>query len=150
MAIREEYFKGDGSNTIFQTVKKYVIDTIKVWRVLEEGLVETTDFQVLGDGYIMLNFTLLLNEEVKVSYTIEGTSVEDVKEDFDIRKRIVQLEQAVEALHLSNVALKEALNNRINVSTFQAWTRLIEKKTGITMIDKNLGYISQELFTDKS
>ena len=31
MAIKEEYFKGDGQNTIFQTTKTYDTGTVGVW-----------------------------------------------------------------------------------------------------------------------
>ena len=55
----------------------------------------------------------------------------------------------MKVLHQSNIALKEALNSRVSINTFQAWTRLIEKKTGITLIDDNLGHISQELYSSK-
>jgi len=146
MAIREEYFKGDGQNTVYQTSKLYDTGTVSAWI---EDIV--TGVQELGDGYVMLDKTPKKGEEVKISYTIEGTvkTVTTTPEEYDVKKRLVQLEEAVKALHQSNIALKEALNNRINVSTFQAWTRLIEKKMGITLIDDNLGHIGQELYSSK-
>ena len=41
---------------------------------------------------------------------------------------------------------KEALNNRVNITAFRAWLRLVEKKTGIKLIDENLGIIDKELY----
>lgn len=144
MAIKEEYFKGDGQNTIFQTTKTYDTGTVGVWS-------ESTkvDIQELGDGYVMLTEAPQKGSNIKISYTIEGTKTPAATEEFDLKRRLVQLEEAVKVLHQSNIALKEALNNRINVSTFQAWTRLIEKKMGVTLIDDNLGHISQELYSSK-
>ena len=145
MAIKEEYFKGDGQNTIFQTTKTYDIGTVNVW----VGSIKVTDTQELGDGYVMLSEAPQKGADIKITYTIEGTTTPSIAEEFDVKKRLVQLEEAVKVLHQSNIALKEALNNRINVSTFQAWTRLIEKKMGVTLIDDNLGHISQELYSSK-
>ncbi len=144
MTIKEEYYKGDGQNTIFQTTKPYNSGTV-------EALVDSVkaEVQELGDGYIMFNDAPKKGSEIKITYTVEGTQSPSIVEEFDMRKRIVQLEEAVKVLHQSNVMLKEALNNRINVSTFQAWTRLIEKKMGISLIDNNLGHISQELYTSR-
>lgn len=144
MAIKEEYFKGDGQNTIFQTTRAYATGTVEVW-------IESTkvDIQELGDGYVMLTEAPQKGSNIKISYTIEGTKTPAATEEFDLKRRLVQLEEAVKVLHQSNIALKEALNNRINVSTFQAWTRLIEKKMGVTLIDDNLGHISQELYSSK-
>ena len=45
----------------------------------------------------------------------------------------------------ANEAQKEAINNRLSVTSFRAWTKLIEKKTGITLVDGNLNYLSKEL-----
>lgn len=150
MTIRRDILKGDGANTVFQTTRGYATNTVRIWLIREDSLTPLTEFQELGGGFLMLNSPLALNEEIKVEYTLEGTLPEDNKEEYDIKKRIVQLEEAVKVLHASNIALREAVNNRINVSTFQAWTRLIEKKTGITLVDNNLGYISQELYESKS
>ena len=145
MAIKEEYFKGDGQNTIFQTTKTYDTGTVNVW--VES--IKVTDTQELGAGYVMLSEAPQTGADIKITYTIEGTKTPSIAEEFDVKKRLVQLEEAVKVLHQSNIALKEALNNRINVSTFQAWTRLIEKKMGVTLIDDNLGHISQELYSSK-
>lgn len=150
MTTRRDILKGDGTNTVFQTSKSYATNTVKVWLIRDNSSTPLTEFQELGGGFIMLNAAIALNEEIKVEYTLEGTLPTDSREEFDIKKRLVQLEQAVKLLHESNIALREAIDNRINVSTFQAWTCLIEKKTGITLVDNNLGYISQELYESKS
>lgn len=147
MTIREDYFNGDGVNTVFKTSLNYATNTV-VATIVGESSITPIAVQTLGEGYIVLDIPLMINERLKVQYTIEGTLPEDNKEEYDIKKRIVELEKAVKALHDTNVALAQAINNRINITSFQAWTRLMEKKLGVTLIDKNLGYISQELYTD--
>lgn len=146
MAIKEDYFDGDGVNTVFKTSLNYATNTVTAFLVGDTSITPVT-IQTLGEGYIVLDMPPMIGERLKVQYTIEGTLPTDNKEEYDIKKRIVELEKAVKALHETNIALTQALNNRINISSFQAWTRLIEKKLGITLIDKNLGYISQELYT---
>lgn len=146
MAIKEDYFDGDGVNTVFKTSLNYAINTVTAFLVGDTSITPVT-VQTLGEGYIVLDMPPMIGERLKVQYTIEGTLPTDNKEEYDIKKRIVELERAVKALHETNIALTQALNNRINISAFQAWTRLIEKKLGITLVDKNLGYISQELYT---
>lgn len=146
MAIKEDYFDGDGVNTVFKTSLNYATDTVTAF-LISESSITPTSIQTLGEGYIVLDAPPMIGERLKVQYTIEGTLPTESKEEYDIKKRIVELEKAVKALHETNIALTQALENRLNITAFKAWTRLIEKKVGITLIDQNLGHISQELYT---
>lgn len=149
MTIKQDILKSDGTNTILQTSKHYATGTVKVWFNLEGVVTKVTELQELGEGFIMLNISPPEGTDIFIDYTIEGTIPSDKRSEYDIKKRITDLEEAVKTLHKTNMMLRDAVNNRINVATFQAWTRLIEKKTGITLIDNDLGYISQELYESK-
>lgn len=152
MTTRFDMIRGDGTNTVFETSELYVIGTVKVELIdeLQNSHTTLTTFTELGNGYLMVTVAPTDKQILKISYTIEGTMPLNNKDEYDIKKRVRELEEAIKLLHETNLALKEAINNRVSVSTFKAWTNLIEKKTGITLIDNPLGYISQELYDSKS
>ena len=150
MSLRNDYFKGDGTNTVFLTEKEYEGGTVIVEGKIKGGKsFVKRESQELGNKYVMVLSVPEKDEELRITYTIEGTFNPESTTEYNLIKRVKELEGAVKDLHVSNIALKEALNNRINITTFQAWTRLIEKKTGITLIDNNFGHISQELYSDR-
>lgn len=149
MTINTDIFTGDGVNTIFQTSKKYSPNTITA-QAISEGIVTDLAIIQLSDTYIQIDgnapeagFT------IKIEYEILGTLPTDAAEEYDIKERLVRLERAIEDMYTIIKAQEKALNNRVNITAFQAWLKLVEKKTGIKLIDSNLGYISSELFKDK-
>lgn len=146
MTINTDVFDSNGINAVFQTSKKYSSDTVLAFSIDENG---TNPLSVveLGEDYIQITSTIPpTGSKIKIEYDIIGTLPSDNQEEYDLKERIAKLEKALENLYLITKAHEKALENRVNITAFQAWIRLIEKKTGIKLIDKNLGYISSELY----
>lgn len=145
MTINTDMFVSDGTNTIFKTSKKYSTNTLTI---TTNGNTTPISFTELSEEYIQINDVPTSGTQIKIEYTILGTLPTDNIEEYDIKERLVQLEKAVESMYVIIKAQELALNNRVNITTFQAWLKLVEKKTGIKLIDSNLGYISSELYKD--
>lgn len=146
MTANTDLFVSDGTNTIFKTSKKYSPGTIIVTIV---GEVLPLEIVELSNEYVQINSVPTNGLQIKLDYEILGTLPTDNTEEYDIKERLVQLEKAVESMYVIIKAQEAALNNRVNITTFQAWLKLVEKKVGIKLIDSNLGYISSELYKDK-
>lgn len=147
MSIQKDTFKFDGENTVFKCSNKFIEGSLKIVLIKNDSITDILNYELLGDGYILVfEDTLQKGDIVEISYDISTTTPLRINPNTALIQRVVQLEKSVALLHETNQALVAALNNRISVSTFQAWTKLIEKKTGINLIDDKLGYISQELY----
>lgn len=149
MTINTDTFTSDGINTIFQTSKKYSRNTITAQSIFSGVVTDLTVIQ-LSDTYIQIEGVVPeVGSTIKLEYEVLGTLPTDPTEEYNIKERLVRLEKAVEDMYTIIKAQEKALNNRVNITAFQAWLKLVEKKTGIKLIDSNLGYISSELFKDK-
>ncbi len=144
MAQATESFINSG-NTILQTSNKYSPKTVKGKYVTDTQDVLDLVVTELGENYIEIE-EIPLNYKIIITYTIIGTLQEDNKDEYDIKERLHKLEEAVESLYEINKAYKEALNNRLNITAFNAWVKLIEKKMGIKLIEGNMNHISKELY----
>lgn len=147
MATMIDSFAGDGVNTIFRTSKRYSTGSL-ILTITEDATstVTSTTFIELGEQYLQTPSPIQIGYTLKITYTIFGSLGSDSQEEYDMLKRIKDLEGAVESLYVLNKANLEALNKRVNITAFQAWLKLVEKKTGIKLIDENLGIIDKELY----
>ena len=145
MTIKTESKLADGISVVYETSSKYSPNTVTANSISPTN--DETQLTVieLGENYLQLP-EITAGYTVVISYNILGTLPEDNQIEFDIVARLNTLEKAVKDLYKIQEAQKEALNNRVNITAFRAWTRLIEKKTGIKLIDQNLGEISSELY----
>lgn len=148
MTIAKESYK-DVNITILKLKNKYIDGTVKVESISSSNEIEPVLITELGEDYIELpttydGFTLL------VEYEVLGTIPEGLDEEFDIKKRLRSLERSVDQLYSLLEVQKEAINNRLSVTSFKAWTGLIEKKMGIVLIEENLNHISRELYKNRS
>lgn len=149
MTNKVEIFISDGESVVFQ-LEKNAQDSKYTVKSKFNNEYKDIPFEELGDRYIALREAEPKGAEIIVTYAVEGEIIDNESVEFSLIKRVKTLESIVEELYKSNTLLREAVNNRVSVSTFQAWTRLIEKKTGITLIESPLGYINQELYKNKA
>lgn len=141
-----EYFKGDGENTVFSTKLSFLDNNMQIEKLHNTSgeVVRILNYTKLSENTILLEEVVSNDYTIKIEYNTIETS-EDSRED--LLKRIVKLEEAVKNLNSINQALEAAINNRVNTTAFKAWLRLVEKKTGITLIDDKqaINYIGAEL-----
>lgn len=142
MSTKYESFVSDGINTVFNTKHNYASKTVKVQ--IDNKKYDL--FEELGNNFILFPTAPDKGALVNIEYTLEGSVDPNTQDEYDIKKRLAQLEETVLALNESNILLKKALDNRISASAFEAWITLIEKKLGITLSDSSLGHVSKELY----
>ena len=137
-------FTSDG-NLILTTSNKYSPNTVKGSYISQTD--EIIPIQIIELGEIYLEITSIpIGLKITIEYNILGTLPSDNQVEYDLIERIVRLEQAIESLYEINKAQKEAINNRLNITAFRAWTKLIEKKTGIKLVEGDTSTISKELY----
>lgn len=147
MTIKVEQRVSDGTSVIYQTSMKYSPNTVTAKSINLSNDETQLPVTELGEDYIQLP-QVPTNYKIEISYNILGTLPEDNQIEFDILERLHLLEKAVKDLYKIQEVQKEALNNRVNITAFRAWIRLVEKKTGVKLVDQNLGEISSELYKD--
>lgn len=143
MTTAVESFISDG-NSILKLTNKYSGGTVKGSYFLNNILTNLIITE-LGEDYIEINE---VEEGVKITieYNILGTLPTDNQTEFDLKERIVRLERGMEDMYEIIKAQKEAINNRLSVTSFKAWTKLIEKKMGIKLVEGDLNHIAKELY----
>lgn len=146
MTTETDSFISDGINTIFKTSKKYSPNTLSAKMFDPDNNDTIVLLTELGEDFIQTNITVPETYKLVVTYTVIGTLPNDNKIEYDILKRLNLLENAVKDLYKIQEAQREALNNRVNITAFRAWIKLVEKKTGINLVNGNLGEISTELY----
>lgn len=145
MTIQIDKFLGDGKNLIYETSHKYSPNSI-VSTITTNNITTSINIIELGETFVELTAPISVGSTLTLTYNIAGTLPTDNIEEIDIKQRLVKLEKAVSDMYVVIQAQKEALNNRVNITAFRAWLRLVEKKTGIKLIDENLGIIDKELY----
>ena len=145
MTIQIDKFLGDGKNLIYETSHKYSPNSI-VSTITTNNITTSINIIELGETFVELTAPISVGSTLTLTYNIAGTLPTDNIEEIDIKQRLVKLEKAVSDMYIVIQAQKEALNNRVNITAFRAWLRLVEKKTGIKLIDENLGIIDKELY----
>ena len=145
MTIQIDKFLGDGANLIYETSNKYSPNSV-VSTITTNNITTSINIIELGETFVELTAPISVGSTLTLTYNIAGTLPTDNIEEIDIKQRLVKLEKAVSDMYIVIQAQKEALNNRVNITAFRAWLRLVEKKTGIKLIDENLGIIDKELY----
>ena len=145
MTIKTDSFVSDGTSVIYQTRMKYSLNTVTAKSISPTNDETILAVVELGENYIQLT-QVPVSYRIEISYNILGTLPEDNQTEFDILERLRTLEKAVKDLYKIQEAQRETLNNRVNITAFRAWTKLIEKRVGIKLIDNDLGEISSELY----
>ena len=147
MTIAKESFLSDG-NVILKLSNKYSPTTVSAKSVSETNVVENITIIELGESYIEIP-VLPNGYTIVVEYNIAGTLPSESKDEYDLKERIVRLEQGMEDMYEIIKAQKMAIDNRLNITAFRAWTKLVEKKMGIKLIEGNMNFISKELYKDE-
>ena len=147
MTIAKESFLSDG-NVILKLSNKYSPTTVSAKSVSETNVVENITIIELGESYIEIP-VLPNGYTIVVEYNIAGTLPSESKDEYDLKERIVRLEQGMEDMYEIIKAQKMAIDNRLNITAFRAWIKLVEKKMGIKLIEGNMNFISKELYKDK-
>lgn len=149
MANKVEQILVNPSNSVYELAEVYVQKTVKAYVVDTTTNTQTQlMLEELGDRYIVIDDTLG-STLIYVSYTYKAEDLGLNKPiEYELRERVVALESALESLLKVVQAQKKAIDNRVNITSFQAWTNLIEKKIGMKLIEGNLNHISYDLFKD--
>ena len=147
MTIDKESFLSDG-NVILKLRNKYSPTTVSAKSVSETNVVENITIIELGESYIEIP-VLPNGYTIVVEYNIAGTLPSESKDEYDLKERIVRLEQGMEDMYEIIKAQKMAIDNRLNITAFRAWIKLVEKKMGIKLIEGNMNFISKELYKDE-
>ena len=147
MTIAKESFLSDG-NVILKLSNKYSPTTVSAKSVSEKNVVENITIIELGESYIEIP-VLPNGYTIVVEYNIAGTLPSESKDEYDLKERIVRLEQGMEDMYEIIKAQKMAIDNRLNITAFRAWIKLVEKKMGIKLIEGNMNFISKELYKDE-
>ena len=147
MTIAKESFLSDG-NVILKLSNKYSPTTVSAKSISETNVVENITIIELGESYIEIP-VLPNGYTIVVKYNIAGTLPSESKDEYDLKERIVRLEQGMEDMYEIIKAQKMAIDNRLNITAFRAWIKLVEKKMGIKLIEGNMNFISKELYKDE-
>lgn len=147
MTIAKESFLSDG-NVILKLSNKYSPTTVSAKSVSETNVVENIPIIELGESYIEIP-VLPNGYTIVVEYNIAGTLPSESKDEYDLKERIVRLEQGMEDMYEIIKAQKMAIDNRLNITAFRVWIKLVEKKMGIKLIEGNMNFISKELYKDE-
>ena len=147
MTIAKESFLSDG-NVILKLSNKYSPTTVSAKSVSETNVVENITIIELGESYIEIP-VLPNGYTIVIEYNIAGTLPSESKDEYDLKERIVRLEQGMEDMYEIIKAQKMAIDNRLNITAFRAWIKLVEKKMGIKLIEGNMNFISKELYKDE-
>ena len=147
MTIAKESFLSDG-NVILKLSNKYSPTTVSAKSISETNVVENITIIELGESYIEIP-VLPNGYTIVVEYNIAGTLPSESKDEYDLKERIVRLEQGMEDMYEIIKAQKMAIDNRLNITAFRAWIKLVEKKMGIKLIEGNMNFISKELYKDE-
>ncbi len=147
MTIAKESFLSDG-NVILKLSNKYSPTTVSAKSVSKTNVVENITIIELGESYIEIP-VLPNGYTIVVEYNIVGTLPSESKDEYDLKERIVRLEQGMEDMYEIIKAQKMAIDNRLNITAFRAWIKLVEKKMGIKLIEGNMNFISKELYKDE-
>ena len=147
MTIAKESFLSDG-NVILKLSNKYSPTTVSAKSVSETNVAENITMIELGESYIEIP-VLPNGYTIVVEYNIAGTLPSESKDEYDLKERIVRLEQGMEDMYEIIKAQKMAIDNRLNITAFRAWIKLVEKKMGIKLIEGNMNFISKELYKDE-
>lgn len=147
MTIAKESFLSDG-NVILKLSNKYSPTTVSAKSVSDTNVVKNITIIELGESYIEIP-VLPNGYTIVVEYNIAGTLPSESKDEYDLKERIVRLEQGMEDMYEIIKAQKMAIDNRLNITAFRAWIKLVEKKMGIKLIEGNMNFISKELYKDE-
>ena len=134
----------DENNSVYKVLENYTSGTVQVYLINEIDSTETSiEVIELGENYLQLVITPPTDSYIKITYRtapIVQTSTELYLEVKSLKKEINSLQQEIKNL-------EKALNNRVNVETFQSWITLIEDSLGIKL-DQNLSslYTTSKVF----
>lgn len=126
-----EKFISDGSE-IIELKEEYLGESVKVFLINQDNTLTQVPAVEIGNKYISLSDTIEAGKKFEVRY---NTISENDK--FDLSKRIQQLETKIER---QDKVLKEvltALRHRVDLGTFNTWTKSIEDKIGIELISQS-------------
>jgi hypothetical protein len=123
----------DGVTTIYELSLNYKAGSVSVKELTGSGDIPLL-FNEIGENYIELVDLPTTGNTIRVTYTID----EPNKSASSLVERLVALEGIIEAQNKKITTLEKAVRNRVNVETFNVWIKLVEKKLGISVADRNL------------
>jgi hypothetical protein len=129
--IQELYTVVNNSDTIVELTSNYVVGTVQV---TYESTGDPLDFNELGNNFIELidavfiGDKLIINYKRLIPYSVDG-----------LLKTVEHLSEEVATLKETVATLTLSLDNRINIETFTAWKKMVEKKLNINL-DEDVFY----------
>lgn len=123
----------DGLTTIYELNLNYKAGSVNVVQLAVSGDIPIR-LNEIGENYIELIDSPTIGSTLKVTYTI----AEPNKSPSSLIERLVALESLVESQNKKITVLEKAIRNRVNVETFNVWIKLVEKKLGVSVADRNL------------
>jgi hypothetical protein len=129
--IQELYTVVNNSDTIVELTSNYVVGTVQV---TYESTGDPLDFNELGNNFIelidavLIGDKLIINYKRLIPYSVDG-----------LLKTVEQLSEEVATLKETVATLTLSLDNRINIETFTAWKKMVEKKLNINL-DEDIFY----------
>lgn len=128
----------DNSNSLYEVLEEYLSGSVKIFLINEVDSSETEltpiiDFAELGEKFIIINNVPATNSYIKIAYRIMPL----IQNKNELYLEIKSLKEELQNLKVELEKTKVAVDNRVNVSTFQAWITLIENELGIKL-EQNL------------
>lgn len=135
---QQETFTIKDNNYVIKTEYEYIPNSVRASLSTGQRVIA----QELGEQYISIDPSVG-EQEVTIFY---NTPVMEINESGLLRQKINELEKQVNTLTKKLDLHERALDNRVSVTTFQTWLKLVEKKAGIKLIDNTMGIVTTELY----
>lgn len=135
---QQETFTIKDNNYVIKTEYEYTPNSVRASLSTGQRVIA----QELGEQYISIDPSVG-EQEVTIFY---DTPVMEINESGLLRQKINELEKQVNTLTKKLDLHERALDNRVSVTTFQTWLKLVEKKAGIKLIDNTMGIVTTELY----
>ena len=126
-----EKFISDGSE-IIELKEEYLGGSVKAFLINKDNTLTQIPVTEIGNKYISLTNIIEAGKEFEVRY---NTVSENDK--FDLYKRIQQLETKIEKQDKILKEVLTALRHRVDLGTFNTWTKSIEDKIGVELISQS-------------
>ena len=126
-----EKFISDGSE-IIELKEEYLGESVKAFLLNKDNTLTQIPVKEIGNKYISLTNTIEAGKTFEVRY---NTVSENDK--FDLYKRIQQLETKIEKQDKVLEEVLTALRHRVDLGTFNTWTKSIEDKIGVELISQS-------------
>lgn len=130
--IQKELFILDANNTIYELKEKYSKNSVIAYEVEVDETLTPITVSELGENFVEIQSTNF-GKTIKIQYLLLNNYDTE-----NLMLRLKTLENQIKDLESKNEYLVNSINNRVNITTFQAWVQLIEDKLGIKILEKDI------------